>query len=134
MSEYHVVEVIFNDEDILVKSLKEMGYGVEIHNEGVAIGNNIGRGVIGNAHVVVRRSQFGGMGDIGFERTSDKGFVMHADDYDAGVHGNKFKLNVLNKTYTENRIKKYVNSTSSCSIFSRQENENGQIEIHLKLM
>ncbi len=109
-----------------------MGYVAEIHNEGVSVGNNYGRAVKATAHVVVRKDQFGGMGDIGFERT-EKGFVMHADNYDAGSHGSRFKLNGLNKKYSENKLKKYVNTVSNCNIFSRREKENGQIEIQLRL-
>ena len=119
----------FKDESILTQSLKEMGYKVEIHDEGV----NVGRGISANAHLVVRRNQFNGYGDVGFERT-EKGFVMHADDYDAGIHGNKFRLGTLNKKYIENKLRRYVNTTSSINIFSRNENKNGQIEIQLSLM
>lgn len=127
MSEYAVVEVKFKDEGCLVQSLKEMGYKPEIHKSGVVLSNSYSRSNP-TAHVVVRKGQFGGYGDIGFERTK-KGFVMHADNSD----GRKFKLKQLNKTYSETKIKRYVGSTANCNIFSRRENEKGQIEIHLRI-
>lgn len=130
MSQYHVIEVIFQDEDVLVQSLKEMGYDVEIHNEGV----EVGRGLKGRkSHIVVRKNQFGGFGDVGFEKTSE-GYVMNADDYDVGRYGSRFKLKDLNKKYVENKLKRYVNTVSNCSIFSRTENEKGQVEIHLRVI
>ena len=132
MSEFHVVEVIFKDEGILIQSLKDMGFQVEVHDEAVKVGNGYAGIGLKDAHVVVRKNQFNGYGDIGFERTS-KGFVMHADDYDAGVHGSRFGLETLNKKYVETKLKRYVNSTSSINIFSRSENEKGQIEIQLRL-
>lgn len=132
MSEYHVVEVIFNDENILVQSLKDIGYETEVHEDAVSINGYGSAKNVASAHVVVRKKQFGGFGDVGFERTK-KGFVMHADDYDAGSHGNRFGLGKLNKKYVENKLRKYVGTTSSINIFSRNENEKGQVEIQLRI-
>ena len=129
MSEYHVAEVIFKDEGVLVQSIKDMGYEVEVHDEAVKIG--FGRGTH-NAHIVVKRNQFNGMGDVGFERT-EKGFVVHADDYDIGQHGSRFGLTNLNKKYVENQLKKYCGTTSACNIHSREEKNNGQLEIQLRI-
>ena len=131
MSEFHQVEVVFKDEEILLQSLKEMGYQPAIHNKGIQLNNNYSRSKP-TAHIVVSRNQFNGMGDIGFERTKN-GFKMHADDYDWGSHGKKFKLNKLNQAYCENKVKKYVKSTSRCNIYSRRENSKGQIEIKLRI-
>ena len=109
-----------------------MGYKPTVHAEGVTLNNNYSRSKP-TAHIVVKKSQFGGMGDIGFERTKNKGFVMHADDYDWGSHGKRFKFNKLCMNYSENKVKKYVNRTSRCSIFSRKENNKGQVEIQLRI-
>jgi hypothetical protein len=109
-----------------------MGYEVEVHKEPVSINGYGNRQITANANLVVRKNQFGGFGDVGFERTS-KGFMMHADDYDAGSHGSKFQLNVLNKKYVENKLKRHVNTVSTCNIFSRRENDKGQIEIQLRI-
>lgn len=117
----------------MVQALKDMGYKPAIHNEGITLNNNYSRSKP-TAHIVVSRRQFGGMGDIGFERTN-KGFVMHADDYDytKSRSSSKFKLGELNKRYVETKIKRYVNTTSQCSIFSRKENNKGQLEIQLRV-
>lgn len=108
-----------------------MGYAVEVNQEPVSI-NGYGGTKVGSAHLVVRKNQFGGYGDVGFERTS-KGFVMHADSDDVRIQNGRFKLGTLNKKYIENKLKKYVNMTSTCNIFSRNENKNGQVEIHLRI-
>ena len=132
MSEYHVVEVIFKDESVLLQSLKDMGYEAQVHESPVEVGNGRYGKVGSKCHIVVKRGQFNGFGDVGFERTA-KGFVMHADDYDAGTHGKRFGLGTLNKKYVENKLKRYVNTTASINIFSRNENEKGQVEIQLRL-
>ena len=131
MSEYNIVETKYIDEPILIQSIKDIGYEVEVHKEPIQI-NGYGGRKVGKAHLVVRKNQFGGYGDVGFERT-DKGFVMHADGDDTRRLNSKFGLGKLNKKYVENKIKKYVSRTSSCNIFSRNENKNGQLEIHLRI-
>ncbi len=108
-----------------------MGYSPEVHEQGAILTGGYNT-IKPKAHIVVRRGQFGGMGDVGFERTQE-GFQMHVDDYDYGAHGKKFKLKDLNKIYTESKLKKYVNSSSLCNIASRRQNSNGQIEIHLRV-
>jgi hypothetical protein len=128
MSEYHVVDVIFKDEAMLLGSLRDMGYKPVVHEQGIQLSNSYSRSKP-TAHIVVTKDQFGGCyGDVGFERNS-KGFVMHADHIDI----RKFNLKKLNKTYSENKVKKYVSSTSRCNITSRKENKNGQIEIKLRI-
>ena len=84
MSQMHEVEVMFKDQQVLVDSLKGVGLECEIFDKGTAIAGK-------NANVVVRRDQFRGMRDIGFEKTQN-GFIMHADDYDYGAHGKKINL------------------------------------------
>ena len=128
MSSYHLVDVNFKDEPLLVKTLRELGYSPEVHEEAKVLGGNYNRDKV-KAHVIVPRSQYNGTyGDVGFERTK-KGFVMHADHIDI----KKFKMKELNKKYSENKLRKYVSTTSRCNIFSRRENNNGQIEIHLRV-
>ena len=107
ISSYHVVDVKFKDEKMLVKSLKDLGYSPVVHKEAqVLSGNYNGNKVKG--HIIVPRGQFNGSyGDVGFERTK-KGFVMHADHIDI----RKFNLQGLNKTYQENKLRKFVSSTS----------------------
>lgn len=129
ISQFHVVEVVFKDQPLLVQSLKELGYNPTICKEGQVLGGNYNRDKV-KANIIIPRTQFGGVyGDLGFEKTK-KGFIMHADHIDL----KKFNLKGLNMKYCENKLKKYVSATSRCSIFSRKENKNGsQIEIHLRL-
>ena len=131
MSEFKIIDVRFHDEKVLIKSLKDLGYRVQVCKEAKTLTNSYSQKKP-KAHIVVSKGQFNGYGDIGFERTK-KGFVMHADDYDYGSHGNRFKFKKLNVTYSENKLKKVVNSSSRYSIFSRKENKKGQVEIHLRV-
>lgn len=124
ISEYTVVQVVFKDEQCLLQSLKDIGFKPVVHEKGITLSNSYSR-ARPTAHIVVSRSQVGGYGDLGFERTN-KGFKMHVD-------GTFKKLKQLNQTYVENKVKQYVNSTSSCNIFSRHENDKGQIEIQLRI-
>ena len=124
ISEYSVVEVVFKDEGCLLQSLKDLGYKPVVHNDGITLHNNYSKSSP-TAHIIVSKEQYGGYGDIGFERTK-QGFQMHVD-------GGRFKIKKLNQTYIENRVKKHVNSTSNYSVISRRENEKGQVEIHLRV-
>jgi hypothetical protein len=128
MSSFHVVEVMFKDEPLLIQSLKDLGYSPTIHKEGKVLEGSYNRNKV-KGHIVIPKSQFNGIyGDIGFERTK-KGFIMNADHIDI----NKFKMKQLNKKYCENKLNKYVSSTSKCNIFSRKENNKGQLEIQLRI-
>ena len=123
-----MVETKFKDEPILIQSLKDLGYSPTIHKEGKVLEGSYNSGKV-KGHVIVPRSQFNGTyGDLGFERTKE-GFIMNADHIDI----KKFNMKGLNMAYQENKLKKYVGSTSRCNIFSRKENNNGQIEIQLRV-
>ena len=105
-----------------------MGYSPTVHKEGKVLEGSYNRNKV-KGHIIVPKSQFGGVyGDLGFERTK-KGFIMNADHIDI----KRFNMKGLNKTYGENKLKKYVNSNSRCNIFLRKENEKGQLEIHLRI-
>lgn len=128
ISSYHVIETKFKDEPILIQSLKDLGYSPTIHKEGKVLEGSYNRNKV-KGHVIVSKSQFGGYyGDLGFERTKE-GFVMNADHIDI----KRFNMKGLNMTYQENKLKKYVSSTSRCNISSRKQNEKGQIEIQLRI-
>jgi len=132
VSEFHVVEVGFKDEGVLIQSLKEMGYNPQVHKDAVSLHGYRGDKRKQKAHIVIPRSQVGGMSnDVGFERVK-KGFVLHASAFDSpwrkGV-----KIKQLNKSYSENKLRKTVNSISSYNITDRKELENGKIEIHIRV-
>ena len=128
ISQFHVIEVVFKDEPMLVQSLKEMGYKPAVHKTPVVVGGSYNAKKV-KANVIVSKGQFNGSyGDVGFEKTA-KGFVMHADHIDI----RKFNLKGLNKKYAENKLMKYVNQTSKCNVFSRAENDKNQVEIQLRI-
>lgn len=132
ISEFHVVEVCFKDQGILVKSLKEMGYKPVVYDEAVNLHGYQGDKRVQKAHVVIPKSQVGSASnDVGFEKTN-KGFILHASAYDHAWRTGE-KLKTLNKTYVKNVVKNYANSTCDCSILSCNEREDGKTEIQLRV-
>ncbi len=128
ISKYHVVETRFKDEPVLIQTLKELGYKPVVHKEAQVLNSNYNRQGL-KANIIIPKSQFNGCyGDLGFEKTK-KGFIMHADHIDI----NRFDMKKLNKTYQENKIRKFAGSTTRCNILSRKENSKGQIEIQLRV-
>ncbi len=133
MSEFHVIEVIFKDEGILIQTLKEMGYTPQVHKNAVNLYGYQGDKRSQKAHIVIPRKQVGGASnDVGFERV-DGGFILHASAYDTAWRNGK-KIKQLNKGYVENKLKKTISVLSNFNIFSRKEKENGQLEIQIKVM
>ena len=132
MSEYHQVEVRFNDQGVLVKTLNDMSYHPEIHEEAKHLRGFKGDKRSQKANIVIPRKQVGpASNDVGFERV-DGGFVLHASQFDhAWRDGDKIKA--LKMGYAENKLKKTISVMSNCNIFSRKQNEKGQIEIHLRV-
>jgi hypothetical protein len=132
ISEYHEVEIKFKDENILLESLKEMGYNPKVHNEATSLYGYQGDKREQKAHIVIPRKQVGGASnDVGFERTK-KGFTLHASEYDKQWRsGNKIKT--LNKTYTEKKLKKVVDGSIKYNISNRAVRKDGRIEIHLRI-
>ena len=130
MSEYHVVEVEFKDEECLIEALTTMGLKPEVHENGTVITSGYAR-TKPKAHIVVRRSQFSGFGDLGFERIQN-GFKMHVDDYDYRENGrDKIGMRKLKQCYAESTVKKVVRRTSRYSLVSRQEKE-GKIKLKVR--
>jgi len=128
-----VVEVKFIDEGVLIKTLRDMGYNPEVHSDARHLRGYQGDKRSQKAHIIIPRSQVGAASnDVGFERVNG-GFVLHASEFDHSWRtGNHIK--VLNQGYAENKLKKTISVNSSCSIFSRKQNEKGQIEIQIKVM
>jgi len=133
MSEYHVVQVKFKDESVLLATLKDMGLTPEVHEEAKHLHGYQGDKRSQKAHIIIPRKQVGSVSnDVGFERVED-GFVLHASAYDeAWRTGNKIKA--ITQGYAENKLKKTVSVMSHCSIFSREQKANGQVEIQLRIM
>lgn len=133
ISEYHVVEIAFKDEGVLIQTLKEMGYEPSIHQNAVNLYGYQGDKREQKAHIVIPRSQVGvASNDVGFEKV-DGGFVLHASEYDRSWR-NGSTLKQLKQGYAENKLKKTISVLSNYHIFSRKQKENGQIEIQLKIV
>lgn len=132
MSEFIVMDVQFNDEECLVGALKEVGFVPEVHNEAVELNNSYSSN-LPKAHVVVRKGQFGGFADAGFERNKQGGFNLHCDNYDyaPGTIKDKLKMSRIKQFYAANIIKKQVRKTSKYSFISQQEDE-GNIKIRIR--
>lgn len=132
MSEYHLIDVSYKDEPVLIKSLKEMGYEPEIHKEAKSLEGYQGKKREQKAHIIIPRKQVGGASnDVGFERTK-KGFALHASAYDSPWRTGE-RIKTLNKKYSENKLRKEVGMTSKFNILSRKELNDGRIEIHLRI-
>lgn len=132
MSEYHQVEVVFKDQDVLVQSLKDMGYQPQVHKEAKNLYGYQGDKRKQKAHIILPRAQVGGASnDVGFEKTK-KGFKMHASGFDWSWREGE-RIKTLNKTYSENKLKKVVNSSVNYNIISRKERNDGKIEIQVRI-
>lgn len=109
-----------------------MGYKPTIHSDAIPLHGYRGDKRKQKAHIVIPRSQVGGMSnDVGFERVK-KGFVLHASAYDTAWRAGA-KIKQLNKSYSENKLKKAVNGISGYNIIDRKELNNGKIEIHIRV-
>ena len=109
ISEFHIVLTKFNDKDILLQSLKEMGYKPVVYDKPVNLYGYRGDKREQKAHIIIPRSQVGkASNDVGFEK--DKGnYVLHASEYDHKWRTGE-RIKTLNKTYAEKKIIRYVNS------------------------
>ena len=127
MSEFTVVEIQLNEEDVLINALKQMGYKPKTHKESVELETYYSSRAKPKAHIVVSKGQVGGYGAVGFERLKKGGFKMHIDNMDQ----RRFKLGRLKQHYAEAKIVKVVKNRSKFSIRSRKE-ENGKIRIRVR--
>ena len=133
ISEFHVVETVIKDEEVLLKSLKEMGYSPSVHRQPTNLYGYQGDKKKQKAHIIIPRSQVGSASnDVGFEKIDGK-YVIHASEFDVTWRKGE-RVQTLNKKYGENKLKKIVSGRSDLSVFSRRENEKGQIEIVLNII
>ena len=83
MSKYAQLVTSLHKERYLVEALQEMGYAVEVHPEGAALGRYYSEQEGKTAHVIIRRSELkGAYGDIGFARQPDGHLVAIVDEID----------------------------------------------------
>ena len=132
MSQYHLVETKLKDEPVLIQTLKEMGYEPEIHETAKNLYGFQGKKREQKAHIIIPRKQVGNASnDVGFER-GQKGFTLHASEYDSAWRTGT-NIKTLNKKYAENKLRKEVNRTSNFHILSRKDRNDGKIEITLRI-
>jgi hypothetical protein len=135
MSQYHVIETQFKDQGCLVKALEEMGFKPTIASEGTTFQTN-GRGQNSQqkVHIVVPRSQFGGYGDVGFEKTA-KGFSVHCDDYDwrEGSSHRKFNMEKLRINYNKAVVRQAIKKTSKYTEVSCETTADGREKMKLRV-
>tara|TARA_Y100000310_G_scaffold57488_2_gene52745 strand:+ start:65965 stop:66348 length:384 start_codon:yes stop_codon:yes gene_type:complete len=124
MSQYHTAQTEFTDKESLVEALENMGWKVEKHDNPIEISS--GYGAKKKAHVVVRRNQFSGAADIGFEKQKDK-WVLHRDHVD----DHKINDNIIKARYAESRVNKSIKGRSKYRKVSRQENDD-EIRIRIR--
>jgi len=127
MSEMKTVEVEFNDEELLLDALKNMGYKPQVYNEGIEIDTYYKGRTKPKAHIVISKSQIGGYAAVGFERKKG-GFRMHIDDMDK----RKFGENKLKQHYSEAKLMKTIKGKSRYSVTSRVVKDN-KIKVSLRV-
>ena len=131
MSEYHVVETEFKDQEVLIEALTEMGFKPQVHTTAHNLQGYQGDQRNQKAHIILPRKQVGGASnDVGFENVNGK-FTCHASQYDSAWRTGA-KLKKLKQTYGEKVIMKSVRRTSKYSFVSRKQEENGDIKIKVR--
>ncbi len=118
------VQVELTDQELLVETLKAMGYSPEVHEEAQSITGYGGR-AYKKANVIVKKNQMSGAyADVGFEKTKT-GFNVHIDNSDT----TKFGLNKLKRNYGESKVMKVINGTNKYTVKSRKVDAKNQIRI-----
>ena len=83
MPKYGLTQTVLREEKYLVEALKEMGYEVEVHPEGVHLNSYYSEQEAKVANIVIRRQHLrGAYGDIGFARQPDGQLAMVKDELD----------------------------------------------------
>jgi hypothetical protein len=83
MSKYGVNQTVLREEKYLVEALKEMGYEVEVHSEGVNLNSYYAEQEAKVANIIIRRDQLrGAYGDVGFVRQPDSQLAVIKDELD----------------------------------------------------
>jgi hypothetical protein len=127
MSEMTTVDVEFKDEELLIDTLKLMGYNPTLHKNGTEIDTYYAGKVKPKAHIVIDKKQFGGYASAGFERDKN-GFKLHIDTMDK----QKFGIKKLKGSYLESKVMKFLKKSSKYSLKSRIE-EKDKIRIKARV-
>ena len=132
MSEFHEVELIFQNKQTLIEALEQSGYSVEVHDQCSTVDDYYGKKKL-PAHLIVRRDQFNGTRDIGFEKRGEI-YIMHADNMDYSQNRGRFNLSEVNKKYCEIEVKRLTSSTTRYNILKQYEDEEGDTKIEIRVM
>jgi len=128
MSEFHVLELSFKDQECLVEVLKELGYKPKVVQKAESLYGYQGDARSQKANIIIPKSQVGSSSnDIGFERTSD-GYKMHISEYDIGSH--RFPTNKLKQMYAEKKIMKEVRKDHRFRL-KNKTTKNGNIVLNM---
>jgi hypothetical protein len=133
MSQYHVVQTEFEDLECLGKALEEMGMKPEIHQQGAQFTPTYGGGVK-NAHIIVRRQNFGGVGDVGFEKTGSK-IQIHCDNMDWSGASTRGRLDIprLRIKYNQQKVKRLISTSAKYTVLGNEQLENGSERVRLRV-
>ena len=83
MSKYGQTQTVLCEEKFLLDALKEMGYQVEVHPEGLPLNSYYSEQEAKVANIIIRRAQLpGAFGDVGFVRQPDGRFTLIEDELD----------------------------------------------------
>jgi len=131
MSEYHQIDVEFQDEDTLKESLEAMGYKPQVHKLPVNLEGYHGDKRKQKAHIIIPRRQVGGASnDVGFEKTEDGKYILHLSEYDQ--RAKSFDLQKLKQIYGKTAIEKAIKAKPS-KFFKKSEEVDALGNIRMKI-
>ncbi|NCO76667.1 MAG: DUF1257 domain-containing protein [Cyanobacteria bacterium] len=125
MSHFTAVKTKFTDKETLIKSLKNMGFMPEIHDEGINLNNRWGTTDI--AHIVIPSKQLGERcgADLGF-KLNDSCYEITADEFEMAYSNySNFKQD-LGTEYACLMAEK-----KGYKILSRERGSNGKMQIKI---
>jgi len=102
MSKYGETQTVLREEEFLLDALKEMGYQVEVHPEGLSLNSYYSEQEAKVANIIIRRAQLpGAYGDVGFVRQPDGRFTLIEDELDVHSGYGKKWLGRVQQIYKE---------------------------------
>jgi hypothetical protein len=125
MSHFTVVKTKFTDKEMLIKSLKNMGFLPEIHDDGINLNNKWNTTDI--AHIVIRREQLGERcgADLGFKKT-DNGYEITVDEFEMAYSNYHNLKQDLGTEYACLMAEK-----KGYKILSRERGSNGKMQVKI---
>lgn len=131
ISEFHTVEIEFQDEECLVEALKEIGWTPVVHEESVSLEGYQGDKRKQKAHIVIPRKVVGSASnDIGFERQADGKYKCHVSAYDQSNW--KSKEQKIKQLYAKNVVLKQAKKTKF-KLDKQTQDEDGTIRIRMRV-